>query len=142
MRKLLFIFAFTATVFGAGYWFGTARPVHAAAAPRFFELREYTTYEGKYPDILKRFREHTTALFEKHGMTNIAYWNVVEGPEKNKVLYYVMAYPSREAREKSWKEFGADPEWKAVQAKSEEGGKIVEKVISLYLEPTDFSPLQ
>lgn len=141
MRKHILTLAFAAAVFGAGYWFGTARPVHAAT-PRFFELREYTTYDGKYPDILKRFREHTMTIFEKHGMTNVAYWNVTEGPEKDKVLYYLMAYPSKEAREKSWKEFGADPEWKAVQAKSEEGGKIVQKVVQVYLEPTDFSPLQ
>jgi hypothetical protein len=141
MRKLLLTVVLAATVFGAGYWSGTVRSVQAAT-PRFYELRVYTTYDGKYPDILKRFREHTTAIFEKHGMTNIGYWNAVDAPQKDKVLYYLMAYPSREAREKSWKEFGADPEWKAVQSKSEEGGKIVQHVDSTFLEPTDFSPLQ
>src|SRR4051794_25139045 len=39
-----------------------------AADNRIFELRTYHCYEGKLPDLTKRFREHTTQLFEKHGM--------------------------------------------------------------------------
>ena len=53
-----------------------ARPLPAAAPEkqRVFEIRTYITEPGKLPDLLKRFREHTTKLFEKHGMTNIGYW--------------------------------------------------------------------
>jgi NIPSNAP len=128
-------------LFSAGYWAGTSRTVHAAT-PRTFELRIYSTYDGKYDDLLARFRDHTTKLFEKHGMTNIAYWNPTDDPKKGKQLYYVLAFPSREAAKKSWAEFQADPDWKAVQKASEANGKIVEKVESVFLEPTDFSPLQ
>jgi hypothetical protein len=129
-------------VFSAGYWAGTSRTVHAAPAARVFELRIYTTYEGKYDDLLARFRDHTTKIFEKHGMTNIAYWNPTDPPKKGKELYYVLAFPSREAATKSWAEFRADPEWQAVQKASELNGKIVEKVESVFMEPTGFSPLQ
>src|SRR4051812_35476598 len=42
---------------------------------RCFELRTYTVREGSSIDLLhSRFRDHTTALFKKHGMTIIGYW--------------------------------------------------------------------
>src|SRR5277367_2848509 len=128
-------------LFSVGYWTGASRPVFAAPT-RTFELRIYTTHEGKYDALLARFRDHTTKIFEKHGMTNIGYWNPTDDPKKGKQLYYLLAFPSREAATKSWAEFRDDPEWKAVQKASEANGKIVEKVESVFLIPTDFSPLQ
>ena len=109
-----------------------------AAEMRFFEMRTYTAAPGKLDALLTRFREHTCKLFEKHGMTNIGYWLPVENSENK--LIYVLAYPSREAREKSWKDFQADPDWIAAHSASEKDGKLVEKVDSVFLTPTDFSP--
>ena len=34
-----------------------------------FELRTYTTNEGKLDDLNARFRDHTIGLFEKHGIS-------------------------------------------------------------------------
>jgi len=105
-----------------------------------YELRVYHTYEGKLDDLLTRFREHTMRIFEKHGMTNVAYWTPTDDPLKDKTLFYVIAHASREAATANWKAFGDDPEWKSVQAKSEANGKLVEKVDSTFLMLTDFSP--
>jgi hypothetical protein len=105
-----------------------------------FELRVYHTFEGKLDDLLRRFREHTTNLFEKHGIKNIAYWTPTEDPLKGKTLVYIISHPSREAATANWKAFGDDPEWKQVQAASEANGKIVEKVDSTFMTLTDFSP--
>ena len=107
-----------------------------------YELRVYTTYEGKLGDLLKRFREHTTAIFERHGMKNIAYWTPMDesGPNpKSKTLIYILKHPSREAAAANWKAFQDDPEWQQVRAKSEENGKIVEKVEATFMVLTDFS---
>ena len=106
---------------------------------RFFEMRIYYAAPGKLDDLLARFRNHTTALFEKHGIANIGYWLPLTNSENK--LVYLLAYPSREAREKSWKEFGADPTWQQVAKESERNGKLVSKAESIYLQPTDFSPL-
>jgi uncharacterized protein (DUF1330 family) len=106
------------------------------AADRVFELRTYTTNEGKLPDLLKRFRDHTTRIFEKHGMTNIGYWVPKDKPN---TLIYVIAFPSREAATKAWDAFRADPEWQKVAKASEENGKIVAKVESVFMDPADFS---
>jgi hypothetical protein len=106
-----------------------------------YELRVYHCYEGKLPDLLKRFREHTTKIFEKHNMKNIAYWTPMDEPQKSSTLIYILAHPSREAATANWKAFSADPEWQSVQKASEANGKIVEKVDSTFMVLTDFSPL-
>jgi hypothetical protein len=105
-----------------------------------YELRVYHTYEGKLDDLLKRFREHTTKLFEKHGMKNVAYWTPLDEPMKGKTLIYILEHASREAAAASWKAFQDDADWKEVRDKSEANGKIVEKVDSTYMTLTDFSP--
>lgn len=106
---------------------------------RFFEMRTYYAPPGKLDDLEARFRNHTTRLFEKHGMTNIGYWAPLTNSE-NKLIYF-LAFPSREAREKAWKDFFADPEWQAVVKESERNGKLVDKAESVLLAPTDFSPV-
>lgn len=108
-------------------------------ASSVYELRIYHCYEGKLPDLLKRFREHTTKLFERHGMKNLAYWVPLDEPAKSNTLVYILAHASRDAAAASWKAFQADPEWIEVKEKSEANGKIVEKVDSTYMAKTDFS---
>jgi uncharacterized protein YbaA (DUF1428 family) len=112
----------------------------SANAPdsRCYELRVYYAAEGKLDALHARFRNHTCKLFEKHGMTNIGYWTPLENPEQK--LYYILAYPNRAARDESWKDFLADPAWKAAQSASETDGKLVAKVESTFLKTTDFSP--
>lgn len=105
-----------------------------------YELRVYHTYDGKLDDLLTRFREHTTKLFEKHGIKNVAYWTPTDDPLKGKTLFYVLAHQSREAATANWKAFVDDPEWLSVKEKSEANGKLVEKIESTFLTLTDFSP--
>jgi NIPSNAP len=105
-----------------------------------YEMRVYHTYEGKLDDLQRRFREHTMALFEKHGIRNVAYWTPLDEPLKGKTLIYIISHPSREAAVANWKAFSDDPEWQSVRAKSEENGKLVEKVDSTFMALTDFSP--
>ncbi len=109
---------------------------------RFFEMRTYHAAPGKMPALHARFREHTIKLFEKHGMTVMGFWSPADPDEADKTLVYLLAYPSREAREASWKAFQEDPDWKAAKAASERDGKLVDRVESVYLNPTDYSPLQ
>jgi NIPSNAP len=81
-------------------------------------------------------------LFEKHGMTVIGFWVPTDAKEAQRNLVYILAFPSRAAAEKSWEAFRADPEWLRVKAASEKNGKLVEKVESTFLNPTDYSPLK
>jgi hypothetical protein len=110
------------------------------ASTTVYELRVYHPYEGKLDELLRRFHDHTMALFEKHGMKNVAYWTPTDEPLKGKMLIYILAHPSREAAEANWKAFRDDPEWQSVRDKSEANGKLVERVDSTYMALTDFSP--
>jgi hypothetical protein len=105
-----------------------------------YELRIYHVYEGKLDDLLRRFREHTTRLFEKHGIKNVAYWTPLDDPLKGKTLVYLLAHPSRDAATANWKTFREDPDWVSVKEKSEANGKLVDKIESTFLALTDFSP--
>ena len=104
-----------------------------------FEMRTYTTANGRLDVLHKRFREHTNYLFVKHGMSLIGYWTPTDKPE---TLVYILAYPSREAAKKSWKGFMGDPAWKKAWADSKKDGPVVTKVESQFLNPTDYSPIR
>ncbi len=123
--------------------FTMPRMIHAddektkEAAPMLYELRTYYTPDGKLDDLNARFRNHTLGLFEKHGMTNIIYWTPVD---RSNTLIYVIAHKDKAAADASWAAFREDPEWKKVAEETQRNGKLVEKVESVYLTPTDYSP--
>ncbi|GGY68650.1 hypothetical protein GCM10011613_11130 [Cellvibrio zantedeschiae] len=117
----------------------TVTPVQAAEPAPVYELRIYTVHPGKMPDMLARFKNHTTKIFERHGMVNVGYWVPVEQKDGDK-LYYILKHKSRAAAEVSWKAFGDDPEWVKVRTASEANGPIVQGVESVFLAPADYSP--
>ncbi|MDA7887832.1 NIPSNAP family protein [Akkermansiaceae bacterium] len=104
-----------------------------------YELRTYTANEGKLEALLSRFRDHTLEIFESHGMKNIGYW-VTEGDDKK--LVYIISHKDSAAAKASWAAFRKDPKWQAAYKASTADGKLVKKVDSQYLAPTDFSKLK
>lgn len=144
MVKLRWVLLVSALILGVGLSL-VQGGAHAADAPaaRVFEIRTYHTFPGRLDALHKRFRDHTRRMFEKHGMTNVAYWVPQDSPAHDNTLIYVISHASREAAKTNWAEFGADPEWKKIAADSEaDGGKIVEKVESVFMDATDYSPIQ
>jgi NIPSNAP len=135
-------------VFAVGFLAGSASNphgasvAHAQAPARVFELRTYTSHEGRLADVVNRFRDHTMRIFEKHGMTNVGYWVPQDAPLAPNTLIYIIAHPSREAATRNWNEFRNDPEWKTARAASEANGPIVAKTQSVFMEATGFSPLK
>ena len=111
-------------------------PVLAEEAP-LYEMRTYTTNEGKLDALHERFRNHTMTLFEKHGMQNVGYWIPAETPE---TLIYIISHKDSAAAQASWQAFVADPEWQAVYAKSIENGRLVKNIVSVFMTKTDYSP--
>jgi hypothetical protein len=76
-------------------------------------------------------------------MTNIGYWTPADGDKSKNTLIYILAFPDKEARNKAFKEFGADPEWQKAQKESEANGKLLVKAPeSMFLTPTDYSPMK
>lgn len=125
--------------------FSSAFAPSAAAADRLFEMRTYTTTPGNLPGLHKRFRDHTTGLFEKHGMTNGGYFQMTAGQKgADDTLLYFLAHKDAAAAEKSWAAFRADPVWVEAKKASEDaaGGPLTtpDGVKSVFLKPVDFSP--
>lgn len=106
-----------------------------------YELRTYTTNEGKLDDLHARFRDHTVGLFAKHGMENVGYWVPTDPELSANTLIYVLKHKSREAAAESWKAFIGDPDWKKAFAASRKDGPLLAKAPeSVYMELTDYSP--
>jgi hypothetical protein len=141
-----FVFAGVATIFGAGFLLGNTVQVvqdaQAASVDRVFELRTYTAPEGKLVNLQARFRDHTLRIFERHGMTNIGYWTPQDAPNSSNTLTYIIAHDSRTAAAASWDAFRSDPEWRRVSEESQVDGRIVSGVVSVFLDPLDFSPIK
>ena len=109
---------------------------------RVFEMRTYYAHPGRMNALHARFRNHTCKLFEKHGMTLIGFWSPMDKKQAEEKMVYIVAYPSKEAADKSWKAFRSDPDWIAARDASEKDGPIVAKVDSIYLNPTDYSAIK
>ena len=132
-------------VFGLGYaagQFSAFESVAQAQGERIFEMRTYTAHPGRLDALNARFRDHTTRIFEKHGMTNVGYWTPQEAPLAENTLVYILAHDSRDAGQASWDGFRADPEWAQVAEESQRDGRIVESVDVLWLEATDYSKIK
>ena len=123
-------------------WISFAAALDKKTEARVFELRTYHSAPGKMKALHARFRDHTNKLFEKHGMTVIGFWNPIDPDKGEQTFVYFLAFPSKETAKKSWQAFRDDPEWQAVREASEQQGKLVDKVESVYLNPTDYSPLK
>jgi NIPSNAP protein len=148
-KKLVLVLLFAA-VFGAGYVLGSGHnpapwhvlQAHAQDQARVFELRTYTSHEGRLQDVVNRFRDHTRTYFDRHGMTSIGYWTPQDAPQSQNTLIYILAHPSRDAAKKSWEAFRADPGWQKARDASEANGKIVAKIESVFLTPTSYSGIK
>jgi hypothetical protein len=144
MKKILATSILGLALIGTGYVAG----LNAASKPRVYELRTYYTAEGKLGDLNSRFRDHTTKIFEKHGMKNVVYGVPMDaakdgvGPSKENTLIYLLSHESKEAALKSWADFAKDPDWIKARTASEVNGKLTTKVERVFLEPTDYSPMK
>ena len=144
--SLAFILSFVSTVASAQ---NAPAPPTVAPSPslakdsRCFEIRTYTAAPGKLEELHARFRNHTVKLFKKHGMEIVGFWGPTDKEKGSEnTLVYVLAFPSREARDKAFRDFGADPEWQKARSESEKNGKLTEKVESVILMATDYSPIK
>jgi len=109
---------------------------------QIFEIRTYTAPDGKLDALKARFRDHTIALFDRHGMKSVGYWTPADAPLSKNTLIYILAHPSREAAQKNWDAFRKDPDWVKAKADSEAQGPLTTKVESVFADATDFSPIK
>lgn len=127
------------SLFAAGFVLGNLWQTDAAQAQgrgKVFELRTYTTADGKLPNLNARFRDHTMRIFERHGMENVGYFVPQDVPNQ---LIYIIAHDSREAAKENWGGFIKDEEWPGV-ARDSGVGRV--EIANVFMEATDYSPLK
>ena len=143
LKKTMSVVAL-ALAFTAGFAIRGAVPgetvAHAQAKPRVYELRTYTAIEGRLDALHARFKDHLLGFFQKHGMTNVVYFKPMDAPLSQSTLIYLVSHESRESAAKSWSAFQNDPEWKKISSAG--GGPMSSKVESVFLTPTDYSPMK
>lgn len=146
MKKKLLTGTVVAAAFVAGFLVRDFAPAglvaHAQSGAKVYELRTYTAPEGKLDNLHARFRDHTVRIFRKHDMKSVAYFRPQDAPLSQNTLIYVLEHPSREAAKKNWDEFRNDPEWKKVASETQANGPIVANVVSVFMTPTDYSPMK
>ena len=124
----------------------TARWVHVtqvrADSNRVFEMHVYHTVPGKAQALESRFRDTTSKLLAKHDLKAVGYW-VTEGdvPAWDNKFIFIVDHRSLEEAKEHWQAFRTDPAFQE-ELKSEQANKLVEKVDSTYMRPTDFSPMK
>lgn len=142
VRRFKFVLVIAAVATAGWIGFAARDAEGGKVDTRVFEMRTYYANPGKMEALHARFRDHTNKLFIKHGMTPIGYWSPLDPKEAEKKMVYILAFPSKEAAEKSWDAFKNDPVWKAAKAASEKAGPLVAKVESVFMKATDYSPIK
>ncbi len=133
----------TESIFLTAADFSPVLAAQKSATPRVFSLHTYTAVDGKLAALDARYRDHTRALYDQHGITNLAYWHPLDADKgAGHTLIYLLAYPSRDDANRSGESFRNDPAWAKVKADSEKDGKLTTATVAVFLQPTDFSPLQ
>jgi hypothetical protein len=102
----------------------------------------YHTNPGKLDALKARFRDHTDALFARHNMKSIGYWQPQDAPDSQNLFIYILEHPSRAEAMKNWAEFQADPDWKKAKADSEVNGPLVDHIDRTFMDPTSFSAIK
>ena len=138
--RILAIVGFAFGIAGSGW----ALAEQQRAASQVYELRVYTTLPGKRPALADRFRDHTSKMFERAGMTNVGYWNAATGDNPEETFIYLLAYPSREARDRMWEELGTYEDFQEIiiAVERDDERKLIENIEARILEPTSYSGLK
>ena len=139
------VVAFGVSVFAAGFVAGQLAELGSvveAQSDKVYELRTYTALPGRLDALNARFRDHTTRIFGKHGMSNVGYWVPQDDPLAENTLIYIISHPSREAAAENWNKFREDAEWQQVAEESQRDGRIVASVDAVFMDATDYSQIQ
>lgn len=109
---------------------------NTAKDSRCFELRTYTVQPGSSIDLLHtRFRQRTIALFQKHGMTVVGFWQPVARLDQ---LVYILAFRDAAARDSAWAAFNTDSDWVKTRAEM----PVSVNVESTFMVATDYGPVK
>jgi hypothetical protein len=88
------------------------------------------------------FNEGEIAIFRRCGILPVFFGETVIGRNMPN-LTYMVAFDDLAARERAWRAFGGDPEWKKLRAMpGYADSEIVSNISNAILRPLPFSPIR
>lgn len=107
---------------------------------RYFELRRYESpTEVTLKQKVRMFNGGEIGVFQRLGMRPVFFGETVVGDHMPN-LVYMLSFDDLTAREKLWKQFSGDAEWKKLSAPAElHDDKIVSNISNAILRPLGFS---
>ena len=129
-----------AVAFGAGWLVGRDAPVAAQGQGRILEIRTYVTPDKTGLDNLVTRMKSEAGIFDRLGMKSVLYSVAAEAPQSDNTFIYILSHENREKAKENWSRFGADDQWKALRSTAAPTGQI--KIQSVFINPTDFSPVK
>lgn len=106
---------------------------------RIYELRSYESpTEERFANKVHMFNEGgEVALFDRLGFNAVFYGSVLSGGRMPNLMY-MTAHEDMDARERNWKAFGADPEWKRLSGMDFYKNNV-SRINIVFLHPTEYS---
>jgi hypothetical protein len=98
------------------------------------ELRIYDCAPGRRPALVRRFEDHTLALFLRHGFRPGSFLLSTEDADR---LIYFLDWEDMAERDAKFPRFRADPDWIAARDASERDGPVTLRVTSSFFAPID-----
>lgn len=111
----------------------------APKSERVYELRSYEGSSEQYHiNKVQMFNAGgEVSLFKRLNFNAVFYADVLAGCHMPNLMY-MTTFNNREDREKHWKQFGSDPEWKALSGKPEYQHNVSKHDI-MFLRPASYS---
>jgi len=106
---------------------------------------EFRSYESPTEDLHRKkmmmFNKEEITLFKKLNFNIVFYAKVLSGDRMPNFIY-MPSFTNVDERNKHWQTFGADPDWKAMQANPEYENKVsVSRIESVLMVATEYSDL-
>ena len=115
----------------------------ATNGPRLFELRTYESHnERAHRMKVRMFTEMGEVdIFRRVGLSPVFFARTLIGPRMPS-LVYMLVHEDMAARDKSWRAFGGDPEWKKLRSTPGfSDAEIVSNITSVFLRPAPYSQI-
>jgi len=128
-----------AIVFAAGFFAGRQAEV-AAQGQRVLEIRTYVTPDKAGLDNLVTRMRSEKGIFDRLGMKSVMFSTATEAPQSENTFVYIVSHDNREKAKENWSAFGKDAEWGTLLKTAAPTGQL--KITSLFVTPTDFSPVK
>ena len=103
------------------------------------QLRIYEIFERNKSAFHARFRDHALRIMARHGFHVLSTWETAHDGRTE--FAYILEWPDVETKERAWRAFLADEEWREMKRRTAAAhGDLVGEIEDRVLAETEYSP--